>query len=752
MSALNKGTTLQNGKYVILRTLGHGGFGITYEAEQVNLGRTVAIKEFFMKSYCERDDDSSCVFSGSAGNKELMSLYLTKFIKEAKTIAKLNHPNIISIYDVFQENNTAYYVMEFISGSSLNDLVNSSGALQESQAIKLIQQVGDALSYAHDRHVMHLDVKPSNIMLEGERAILIDFGLSKQYSETGDQTSTTPVGISHGYAPLEQYQDGGVKAFTPATDVYSLGATLYKLITAQTPPSATEVAQNGLPSMPNSVSASVRMAIEKAMSFRNADRPQTIRDFLSLLGNNSDISNSDEETELIIKNPHDAPSQPPKPPKRFNWGIPLSILGGIALIALFWGMIDGQKKIEEDIHAGFQEQQQNKLEFLVQAPKRVEVSQRFDVVFEVKGGSPSDFLWSVGDGFTLVRGPQKEISDSSVSYSYVLQANRIGVYTLDAAYATVNALKLHTDPVPVTVVAKQNNSVATSETTPSGSLMVSSQPSGANIWVDGKDTKKKTPALLADISPGKHSVKLVLEGYTEYIVNISVASGKQYAINPSLSAIVRETPSLEQNTSFSSSGVINGHEWVDLGLSVKWATTNVGSSSSSGPGYYYSWGETEPKSRYAWANYKYADKGAWYEEEPPLTKYNSASHYGFVDNKTQLDMDDDVARRKWGGSWRIPTDTEMIELREKCTWTWSSQGGINGYKVTGKNQNSIFLPAAGCEAGEEINGKGARGYYWSSSRSSSMCTHADNLLFNANSVKGEGSARFRGFSVRPVTK
>ena len=285
---------LQDGKYEIIRALGQGGFGITYLAEQTLIDRKVCIKEFFIKEYCERDEATSQVSLGTASNAEMMERYMSKFIKEAKTIAKLDHPNIVRIHDVFKENATAYIVMEYIDGMSLGEYIRERGPLSESKAVIYIRQVGEALSFAHTQHIMHLDVKPSNIMLdmEHDRPVLIDFGLAKQYTEGGEQTSSTPVGISQGYAPLEQYQTGGVKEFSPATDVYSLGATLYKLLTGDTPPSASEVNEEGLPSMPDTISASVRQAIDKAMQPRRKDRPKSAKDFISLF----DSYNEGEDT------------------------------------------------------------------------------------------------------------------------------------------------------------------------------------------------------------------------------------------------------------------------------------------------------------------------------------------------------------------------------------------------------------------------------------------------------------------------
>ncbi len=286
---LKPNTTLQGGRYRIVDAIGNGGFGITYIAEQTLAGRNVCIKEFFPKEFYNRDEDSSHVSLGSLGSAENMDAYKAKFMKEAKTIARLDHPNIIHIHDVFEENNTAYYVMEFIAGESLNDIVKRRGALPEAEAIGYIREVAAALEHIHDQSIMHLDIKPANIMIRkrDNRAILIDFGLSKQYDTAGNQTSSTPVGISAGYAPMEQYQQGGVNEFSPETDIYSLGATFYYLVTGKVPPQAATIVDEGLPVLPASLSMAVCNTIERAMEIQRRRRPHSIKEFLALLDDNN---------------------------------------------------------------------------------------------------------------------------------------------------------------------------------------------------------------------------------------------------------------------------------------------------------------------------------------------------------------------------------------------------------------------------------------------------------------------------------
>ena len=297
MRELQSGTLLQGGKYRIDKSLGQGGFGITYLAEQTNLNRKICIKEFFMKEYGERTESSNTdadatVLTGvsavTSAAAEIMVKYREKFVKEARTIARLDHPGIVRIHDVFEENGTAYYVMDFIEGDNLNDMVKREGPLSEDRALGYIRKIADALSYVHSRNIMHLDVKPANVLVRksDDKAILIDFGTAKQYDSEGTQTSTTPIGLSAGYAPIEMTKPGGVQSFSPETDVYSLGATLYYLVTGQNPPDASEriemIMEGETLHYPGNISQTVIAAIEQALQTRKK-RPQTVAAFLELL-------------------------------------------------------------------------------------------------------------------------------------------------------------------------------------------------------------------------------------------------------------------------------------------------------------------------------------------------------------------------------------------------------------------------------------------------------------------------------------
>lgn len=495
LSSLQAGTLLQGGKYRIVRFINSGGFGCTYEAEHVMLENRVAIKEFFVKDFCNRDEATSHVTVGTLSKKALVHKLLRKFVDEARAICKLHHPGIVTVSDIFEENGTAYFVMDYIEGRSLSQMVKSDGPLSEAKALGYIRQVAEALGYVHDHNRLHLDVKPGNIMVDAsDRAILIDFGASKQYDEQDGENTSTLMGKTPGYAPLEQMGNDVVR-FMPATDIYSLGATLYKLLTGITPLSANLLASGEeLPPLPDAVSASTRRAIAAAMQINKNKRPQSIGEFFDLLN-----AEDEDQTKVIV---------------------------------------------------------------------------------------------------------------------------------------------------------------------------------------DEEETK-----------------------------------------------VVAEEPKPAPYISLSDYGIINGHDYVDLGLSVKWATCNVGASSPSEYGSYFAWGETKTKSEY-WDSVAYG------------------KNFGDISGDSRFD----AARANWGGSWRLPTKAECQELVDKCKWTWTTQGRHNGYNVVGPNGNSIFLPVAGFRERASLASAGECGYYWSSIPRGSMTQYAYCLGFDST-ISGVGwGNRSDGQSIRPVSE
>ena len=191
---------------------------------------------------------------------------------------------------------------------------------------------------------------------------------------------------------------------------------------------------------------------------------------------------------------------------------------------------------------------------------------------------------------------------------------------------------------------------------------------------------------------------------------------------------------------------------VDLGLSVKWAACNVGTDLPEGSGAYFAWGELSEKDSYVSEEYKWSKKDG--DNYKIVTKYCTNSKYGDVDNKSVLEAEDDVAHVKWGGNWRLPTKEEFKELRDKCTREWVSVNGVNGYKFTGPNGNSIFLPASGRRSYEyQIDDEGVEGHYWSSTISETDCFMAFTVAFSEKETPRQiKTSRWFGLTVRPVTE
>ena len=234
------------------------------------------------------------------------------------------------------------------------------------------------------------------------------------------------------------------------------------------------------------------------------------------------------------------------------------------------------------------------------------------------------------------------------------------------------------------------------------------------------------------------------------VLDCSTSMGNAFA--PMKEAAVDFIEAMEQTSTGEGGlgyGLENGYEYVDLGLSVKWATCNVGATKSEDYGDYFAWGETQPKSTYNWSTYKWCNGSSY-----TLTKYCTNSDYGTYDGKSTLELADDAARANWGGSWRMPTREEQVELRDNCKWEWTTQNGVKGYKVTSKKKgytkNSIFLPAAGYRRDSSLKEVGSYGDYWSSSLDSDSPNDAYELYFQSGNVSGYDSDRYFGFSVRPV--
>lgn len=775
---LKQGEFLQNGKYKVDKVLGQGGFGITYLATQELLDRKVCIKEFFFKDSCNRMPSGEVIL-GTAGNKDLVERFLNKFIKEARTLAQFDHPNIIHVLDIFKENNTAYYVMDLIDGSSLEDIVKRRGVLSESDAVNYITQVAEALNYIHQHSVNHLDVKPANIMIRNRdsRAILIDFGVSKQYDSTGDQTSTTPVGISYGYAPMEQYRPGGVGTFSPPTDIYALGATLYKLVTGNVPPQAMEILNEGLTGLPQSLSSHIATAIKQAMKLRKIDRPQSIQDFLSLLN----VSNSSSKVSSYIDSKQTAKFQSVN---STNLSIKERVIEIIAnKLGLDINEVVMNASLENDLGAD----SLDAVEFIMDFETEFDIiinDERVKEINKAKSFTVADVIAYIENEVSSQNVNQKVSSETTIivpsqnkkkidGYEYVdlglpsglmwatcnigaMSPEEFGNY-----YSWGETCTKSTYDIKNCKTIELVNTTQLEEVDRKENFTDVAKASWGNNW--------RLPSL-ADIEelkniciwsaetqngikgskvtgPNGNSIFLPACGYMNVSTQNSVGesgfylSSTPFGSNEAKSYLLfcgediatpmnfPRWPGYSVRPVYQPNPTTKEPKYVDLGLSVKWAECNLGAALPHDHGYYYSWGETCTKFDYS--------------EE--TSKIN-----GQDINDISGNLNYDAAAATLGKNWRMPTKYEIEELVNKCKWQPMIQNGIDGCKVIGLNGNSIFIPTSGCIDLYTQEMIGEVGAYHSSSPYKNDNTESWGLIFNQNGVDVKELGRCLGLPIRPV--
>jgi eukaryotic-like serine/threonine-protein kinase len=261
--------TIRNGRFTIQKILGGGGYGVTYSAIDNNTNKILAIKTLNPMQQSQPDFEQE----------------QEKFVNEALRLRGCTHPHIVQVYEMIREAQLWGMVMEYVEGQDLAVYIDERGQLPEDEALRYIDQVGQALEYIHKQGFLHRDIKPNNILLRlgTQEAVLIDFGLAREFNlgKTGSMTNAK----TEGYAPIEQYERRG--NFAPCTDVYGLAATLYSLLTAKVPFPANfrEYAHLPPPKQLNpQISDKVNEAILKGMALEHQDRVQTVREFRELLG------------------------------------------------------------------------------------------------------------------------------------------------------------------------------------------------------------------------------------------------------------------------------------------------------------------------------------------------------------------------------------------------------------------------------------------------------------------------------------
>ena len=813
-------TLLQGGKYRIIRFISSGGFGCTYEAELVLLHKRVAIKEFFVKDFCNRDVSNSHVTVATQSKVKLIERLKKKFIEEASALFSMQHPNIVRVTDVFEENSTAYYVMDYINGQSLQDIVKGNGALGESQAVGYIKQVAEALKYVHGLNRLHLDVKPGNIMIDdNNQAILIDFGASKQYDEVDGENTSTLLGKTPGYAPLEQIGNEVAK-FLPATDIYALGATLYKLLTGVNPVSATQLASGEtLEPIPSTISKSTRNAIAAAMEINKNKRPQSIDEFLPLLGRekqktvvpegkkSEDNSVSEElsedtvlecEEEIPVENKDQSYYQSTEKkysieqvvdPKKKSFN--KKIWGGICWVGVLLALIcfintsQGPEQVFTKANEYYDKKDYKKAIdlYLEAATKGYAPAQgQLGFLYYNGLGVTKDYA-KAAEWYTKSAEQGNARAQCNLGYMYdngqgVSQdyAKAVEWYTKSAeqgdATAQCNLGNMYYNGQGVsqdyakaaewyTKSAEQGNARAQCNL---GYMYdngqgVSQDYAKAVEWYTKAAEQGYAPAqcnlgyMYYNGQGVSQDYAKAVEWYTksaeqgdataQYNLGLMYESGtgisQDYvkAFELFSKAAEQGVELAENHAIFSkryvvvygknSMGSINNYKYVDIGLSVKWATHNIGANYPYDFGDYYSWGETSTKAKY----------GIDYSNIKELS------------SKDISGSSMDVVHNKWGGTWRMPTKSEFIELKDKCDWEWFDENKIKGYIITGPNGNSIFLPAGDSKTEISYMDKNS-GDYWSSTSNDDNSAFA--LSFGKEYLTEVRPLRFGyGLTIRPVS-
>lgn len=297
--------TILHGTYKIESYLASGGFGNTYLAKNIEFDETYAIKEFFVKGVCQRDGNSTTISVSNAENTNSFEQQREKFKKEARRLRSLSNPHIVEVYDLFEENGTAYYVMDYVDGENLSTRLKRTNApLAESEVRNYLNQILDGLEAIHNEGMFHLDIKPANIMVDSHDVVkLIDFGASKQQSTVGGATMSTGISYTNGYAPSEQMAQSYDK-FGPWTDFYALGATVYKLLTNQDPPSATDLSEDetedkhlALPM--SNISEEMKSLVVWMMQVNRLKRPKNVGEIRCILQQSSIATSNNEETKAF---------------------------------------------------------------------------------------------------------------------------------------------------------------------------------------------------------------------------------------------------------------------------------------------------------------------------------------------------------------------------------------------------------------------------------------------------------------------
>lgn len=733
MAELSNGTVLrgQTYSYRIERMLGSGTFGITYlavvsdGAGPMNGMLRVCVKEFYMHDINGRNG-SEVTCSSSDG---MFSEYRRKFMREAENLASINHPHIIHVLEAFEQNNTVYYVMEFVAGGSLDSFICKHGRMDEASALKCFAGIAEGLQYMHSQKMLHLDLKPANVMLKTDGSpVLIDFGLSKQYNEKGEPESSTKVGSgTPGYAPVEQanYRDG--HEFPVTMDVYALGGTLFKMLTGERPPEASMVLNDGLPVdllQRCGVSKATIAAIIGAMAPIVKQRTPDVASFVKALPLGSAYKDSgSSKASSSTKTSSSSSSSSSSSPSSFK----------------------RTKDVSQNLSEG--------IVYLTPDTTRVKII--LNGVGKAQGTSWAfAFTPSKISVAELNTNDCRSFFSSKQRFGSVLE--RINALRLSVAKNNVGGDISLDERFMCTLIAERENEVYVDSV------------SGAEFNEGDSYYLKGDVAALAEIVENETGVDATGRKRTKQRIKNFVIMGMVAIVafaawwmfkgnNSSTYNNVESEQSVEQTNSSETAEQqqqqkalpeISNEQAVDLGLSsgTIWAGWNVGATSAEQCGDYYAWGETKTKKeKNIYIRYFDLKKGS----EKFITYNNEGGKTSIRCSKR------DVAWVKWGHKWAIPTKDQADELVRECTWTWMKYNGANGFAVTGPNGKSLFMPAAGLlytglDNVNEFLSVGSLAWYWTSDLDKDDSASAYSISFFQKKAEVQTQVRPNGVSVRPV--
>ena len=344
-----------HGAYRIDKHLASGGFGNTYAVTHLGFNEKMAVKEFYMNGVNEREADHISVSVSNAQQQAQYDEQLEKFKKEARRLRSLNSDNIVHVHDLFDENGTSYYVMDYIDGESLSARLNrTSKPIAESEVEKILTQLLNALQEVHNNHLWHLDLKPANIMQDRKGVVhLIDFGASKQLSAEGGATASSALCFTPGYAPPEQVEQN-MEKFGPWTDFYALGATLFNLLTAQKPPQSSDINEQPEQAFAplNTVGSGMRNLVVWLMQTNRTRRPQNVEEISSYLdkeNKSGEATRISQPTETVTKPVPPTTPDVPVITQRRRWIVYAAVAAAVAVVGVALWLLLGSKDSSKEI-------------------------------------------------------------------------------------------------------------------------------------------------------------------------------------------------------------------------------------------------------------------------------------------------------------------------------------------------------------------------------------------------------------------